>query len=75
PKTHQFTNPTTIVGEESQGYQEVPPEVVVESYTGNDGVKVPAKLSIQRGGKPFIVEEYSGWVVSDKVDAKKFAKP
>lgn len=75
PKTHLLAKSSTVERDEWQGYKEVPHEEVIESYMDVDGMKVPAKLSIYRGGDLSIVQEYSGWTVSDKVDAKKFAKP
>lgn len=59
----EFTNKTVLQ------------EVYFEDYKDEKGGKQFAKLIIHRGGKPFIVEEYSGHKASKKAKPAFFDKP
>jgi hypothetical protein len=55
--------------------KEVVQENVFTGYRDANGRKVFGKMTIQRDGKDFIVEEFSEQRALDKIDANKFAKP
>lgn len=55
--------------------KDVEQEVVFTGWKEKDGIKYFEKLTILRGGKPFIVEEMSDQKALEKLDPKVFAKP
>lgn len=64
---------TRVFDEFSQ--KEVTQDTLRSGYRDRDGRKVFDKMVILRDGKSFIVEEFSGQRILDKVDAALFAKP
>ena len=74
-KTGLLAGSRTRIKDEFQKQQEVTQDIAFSGYSDKGGVKVFDKLTIQRDGKEFLVEELSAQKVLDKVDAKQFAKP
>ena len=73
-KTGLLTKTSTRVMDEFQN-KEVTQDAFFTGYQDKDGMKVFDKLTIQRDGKDFIVEEFSEQRVLDKFDRTKFTKP
>jgi hypothetical protein len=73
--TGLLTKSVTKVKDEFQGGKEITQEAIFTGYRDKDGHKVFDKLTLNRDGKPFIVEEFSDWRYMDKVDEKMFEKP
>jgi hypothetical protein len=55
--------------------KEVTQDVYLSNYRDLEGRKVFDRLTIERDGKPFVVEEFSDPKTMDKVDPGLFAKP
>lgn len=75
PKTHLPVMSSTIIKDENQAGKEVVQEVVFDKFIDVDGMKALTKLTILRDGKPMIVEEYSNWKATERLDPTRFAKP
>jgi hypothetical protein len=75
PATHLLVKSTSMIRDEFQNNREITQDVIYEGVSDAAGTKVPMKLTIYRGGKPMIVEEYSGWEFAEKADPTRFAKP
>lgn len=55
--------------------KEVNQEVLYSDYRDVDGVKVPGRYVIKRGGKVFLESEVSDYKLEERVDEGRFEKP
>jgi outer membrane lipoprotein-sorting protein len=60
---------------QEQGGQEVSQETFFQDYKDVDGLKVPMKMAIKRGGKQFVESEVTELKPVGKLDDSVFAKP
>lgn len=73
--TGLLTKTISKVKDEFQGWKDATQEAIFTGYHDKDGRKVFNKLTLNRDGKPFIVEEISDQKILAKVDPAMFEKP
>jgi glyoxylase-like metal-dependent hydrolase (beta-lactamase superfamily II) len=54
---------------------DVPAQYVLDNYKSVDGVLLPHKITITKGGKPYSMVEYAGGAINDPAAAKDFEVP
>ncbi len=54
---------------------DVPAQYVLDSYKAVDGVMLPHKITITKGGKPYSMVEYAGGAINDPSATKDFDVP
>src|SRR5215510_12131958 len=54
---------------------DVPAQYVLDNYKSVDGVLLPHKITITKGGKPYSMVEYTGGAINDPAAAKDFEIP
>jgi len=54
---------------------DVPAEYVLDNYKAVDGVLLPHKITITKGGKPYSMVEYTGGAINDAAAEKDFEIP
>jgi hypothetical protein len=58
-----------------QKFKEVVQEVSYQDYKPVNGVQLPHKIVVKRGGKVYVDATFEDWKLKEKLDAKTFAKP
>ena len=54
---------------------DVPAQYVLDNYKAVDGVMLPHKITITKGGKPYSMVEYTGGAINDPAATKDFEIP
>ena len=54
---------------------DVPAQYVLDNYKAVDGVMLPHKITITKGGKPYSMVEYAGGAINDPAAEKDFEIP
>jgi hypothetical protein len=74
-KTGLLLKRESIVKDPMAGGADATEEVLFDDYKEKDGIKYPAKVTINRDGKKYVEGETTEYKVLDKIDDKTFEKP